>query len=228
MSWRLHSFESASRTGTGTAIGIALRGHDACTPCVFGKLNVDNQGRLCLAVPTPPPPIPHTLAHAPIHPADHGSVDVGRAARRVTLDNPVLPITSFLKHDDVITVVSTKVVILPPSRETLIGVKTSAWKYVRVRISLSLPALPALPALPVPSFLLSSHPDRLVLLPLPSSLPAFPLTLHSATAPHLHTAFFALLAVDRSCWTLARVRSVRIYRVWHLADLAFPCSPLLW
>jgi hypothetical protein len=49
----------------------------------------------------------------------------------VTLDNPVLPITSFLKHDDVITVTSTKVVILPPSREALLGVKTSSWKCVR-------------------------------------------------------------------------------------------------
>ena len=47
----------------------------------------------------------------------------------MTLDNPTVPITSFLKHDDVITVTSTKVVILPPSRETLLRVKSSAWKY---------------------------------------------------------------------------------------------------
>jgi hypothetical protein len=46
----------------------------------------------------------------------------------VTLDNPVALVTSFLKPDDIITVVSTSVIIHPPSREELLGVKCSVWK----------------------------------------------------------------------------------------------------
>ncbi len=55
--------------------------------------------------------------------------DVGHHSRRVTLDNPVMSVVAFgLKNDDIITVTSTKVVVPLPSRETLLRVKTAAWR----------------------------------------------------------------------------------------------------